>query len=103
MLWVNPPPEDEESPLIPLGAPRHIQAVYDEVIVGSDGTPTSLVAVGHAAGVAHAAEAKLVLVTAYDPDEDPSGASVEGSRQLLYGRERGGSRHAGVVEGVDRG
>ena len=25
MLWVNPPPEDEESPLIPLGAPRHIQ------------------------------------------------------------------------------
>ena len=43
--------------LIPLGAPRHIQAVYDEVIVGSDGTPTSFVAVGHAAGVAHAAEA----------------------------------------------
>jgi len=88
MLWVNPPRPDEESPLIPLGAPRHIQAVYDEVIVGSDGTPTSLVAVGHAAGVAHAAEAKLVLVTAYDPDENPSGPMVEGSRQLLYGRER---------------
>jgi len=88
MLWVNPPRPDEESPLIPLGAPRHIQAVYDEVIVGSDGTPTSLVAVGHAAGVAHAAEAKLVLVTAYDPDENPSGPTVEGSRQLLYGRER---------------
>jgi len=88
MLWVNPPRPDEESPLIPLGAPRHIQAVYDEVIVGSDGTPTSLVAVGHAAGVAHAAEAKLVLVTAYDPDESPSGPTVEGSRQLLYGRER---------------
>ena len=88
MLWVNPPQPDEESPLIPLGAPRHIQAVYDEVIVGSDGTPTSLVAVGHAAGVAHAAEAKLVLVTAYDPNENPSGPTVEGSRQLLYGRER---------------
>jgi maltose/moltooligosaccharide transporter len=88
MLWVNPPRPDEESPLIPLGAPRHIQAVYDEVIVGSDGTPTSLVAVGHAAGVAHAAEAKLVLVTAYDPNENPSGPTVEGSRQLLYGRER---------------
>ena len=88
MLWVNPPQPDEESPLIPLGAPRHIQAVYDEVIVGSDGTPTSLVAVGHAAGVAHAAEAKLVLVTAYDPNENPSGPTVEGSHQLLYGRER---------------
>src|SRR6476661_4015109 len=88
MLWVNPPRPDEESPLIPLGAPRHIQAVYDEVIVGSDGTPTSLVAVGHAAGVAHAAEAKLVLVTAYDPNENPSGPTVEGSHQTLYGRER---------------
>jgi len=63
MLWVNPPRPDEESPLIPLGAPRHIQAVYDEVIVGSDGTPTSLVAVGHAAGVAQAAEAKALMDT----------------------------------------
>jgi maltose/moltooligosaccharide transporter len=84
MLWVNPPPEDEESPLIPLGAPRHIQHVYDEVIVGTDGTPASLVTVGHAAGVAHAAEAHLVVVTAYDEEPKEEGAS--GGRQLVHGR-----------------
>lgn len=84
MLWVNPPPEDEESPIIPLGAPRHIQHVYDNVIVGTDGTPTSLVAVGQAAGVAHAAEAHLVVVTAYD--EEPKMEGTTG-RQLVHGRE----------------
>jgi maltose/moltooligosaccharide transporter len=77
MLWVNPPPEDEESPLI-----HH---VYDEVIVGTDGTPASLVTVGHAAGVAHAAEAHLVVVTAYD-DEAPKGDGASGGRQLVHGR-----------------
>jgi maltose/moltooligosaccharide transporter len=72
MLWVNDPDEADESPIIPLGAPRQIKSVYDAVVVGSDGTPTSLVAVGHAAGVAQAAEAKLVVVTAYDPHESPA-------------------------------
>jgi maltose/moltooligosaccharide transporter len=58
--------------------------VYDNVIVGTDGTPTSLVAVGQAAGVAHAAEAHLVVVTAYD-----EGPKMEGAmgRQLVHGRE----------------
>ncbi len=84
MLWVNPPPEDEESSIIPLGAPRHIQHVYDNVIVGTDGTPTSLVAVGQAAGVAHAAEAHLIVVTAYD--EEPKMEGTTG-RQLVHGRE----------------
>ena len=84
MLWVNPPPEDEESSIIPLGAPRHIQHVYDNVIVGTDGTPTSLVAVGQAAGVAHAAEAHLVVVTAYDEGPKMEGAT---GRQLVHGRE----------------
>jgi maltose/moltooligosaccharide transporter len=82
MLWVNPPPEDEESSIIPLGAPRHIQHVYDNVIVGTDGTPASLVTVGHAAGVAHAAEAHLVVVTAYDEEPKTEGAS---GRQLVHG------------------
>jgi maltose/moltooligosaccharide transporter len=86
MLWVNPPPEDEESSIIPLGAPRHIQHVYDNVIVGTDGTPTSLVAVGQAAGVAHAAEAHLIVVTAYD--EEPKMEGTTG-RQLVHGREAG--------------
>jgi maltose/moltooligosaccharide transporter len=83
MLWVNPPPEDEESTIIPLGAPRHIQHVYDNVIVGTDGTPASLVTVGHAAGVAHAAEAHLVVVTAYDEEPKTEGTS---DRQLVHGR-----------------
>src|ERR671916_1861507 len=53
MLWVNAPEsEDEESPIMPLGAPRSIR-VYDQVIVGSDGSPASLHTVGHAAGVAN--------------------------------------------------
>ena len=85
MLWVNAPRPSEESPIVPLGAPRQFATVYDEVIVGSDGTPTSLVAVGHAAGVAHAADARLVVVTAFDPDEQPTAAAEDGAHQLLYG------------------
>jgi len=88
MLWVNSPRPDEESPIVPLGAPRHFHTVYDEVIVGSDGTPTSLVAVGHAAGVAHAADARLVVVTAYDPSEKPTGQVEVGGRELLYGEAK---------------
>src|SRR5918998_2048101 len=40
ILWVNPPAGDEDSSIMPLG-PRHI-TVYNRVIVGSDGTPSSL-------------------------------------------------------------
>src|SRR5437764_13799249 len=64
MLWVNPPDEAHESPIVPLGSPRSI-TVYDRVVVGSDGTPTSLYAVDRAAEVAQAAQAKLVVVPAY--------------------------------------
>ncbi|GAA3609445.1 MFS transporter [Microlunatus ginsengisoli] len=90
MLWVNPPPEDEESPLIPLGAPRHIKSVYDEVIVGSDGSPTSLVTIGHAAGIAHAAEARLVVVTAYNSggaQRTPAASYAPDAHQMLYGKD----------------
>ncbi len=86
MLWVNPPPEDEESPLDPAGCAAADPAVYNQVIVGSDGTPTSLVTVGHAAGVAHAAEAKLVVVTAYDEGTKQEAVTTEGKHQMLYGR-----------------
>jgi maltose/moltooligosaccharide transporter len=51
MLWVKPPSEDDESDLMPLGGPRHI-TVYDRVIVGSDGSPSSLYAVDRAHAVA---------------------------------------------------
>jgi maltose/moltooligosaccharide transporter len=64
MLWVNPPDEQDESPIMPLGSHRAI-TVYDRVVVGSDGTPTSLYAVDRAAEVAQAAQARLVVVTAY--------------------------------------
>ena len=78
---------------MPLGAPRSI-SVYDRVMVGSDGTPTSLHAVGHAAGVANAAEARLVVVSAYRDDgtggdggaESISGGGV-GLRKELHGKE----------------
>ncbi len=71
MLWVNPPDEADESPIVPLGSKRSI-TVYDRVVVGSDGTPTSLYAVDRAAEVAQAAQARLIVVTAYT-DADPGG------------------------------
>src|SRR5919199_2854798 len=87
MLWVNPPDEADESPIVPLGHHRHI-TVYDQVVVGSDGTPTSLYAVDRAAEVAQAAHAKLVVVTAYRDDDRAAAASpVEGPRRDLYGAE----------------
>jgi len=36
-------------------------------VVGSDGTPNSLKTVGHATGVAAAADADLLVVSAYNP------------------------------------
>jgi maltose/moltooligosaccharide transporter len=90
MTWVSPPPETEESPIMPLGAPREI-TVYDRVVVGSDGTPASLKTVEHAAGVADAADAQLVVVTAYTPESEraatATGKRVPGTRRLLYGEE----------------
>jgi maltose/moltooligosaccharide transporter len=92
MLWVNPPDEVDESPIVPLGSKRSI-TVYDRVVVGSDGTPTSLYAVDRAAEVAQAAQARLVVVTAYSED-DPSSASApaEGAHRDIYGAEA--ARHA---------
>jgi maltose/moltooligosaccharide transporter len=87
MLWVNPPHEADESPIVPLGSQRSI-TVYDRVVVGSDGTPPSLYAVDRAAEVAQAAQAKLVVVTAYR-ERDPSTAPgpSKGSHRDLYGAE----------------
>jgi maltose/moltooligosaccharide transporter len=90
MLWVDPPKETEESPIMPLGAPRRIDNVYNRVVVGSDGTPASLVTVGHAAGVAAAADADLFVVSAYRPQPRPGQATptaAAGERQELYGEE----------------
>jgi maltose/moltooligosaccharide transporter len=56
------------------------------VVVGSDGTPTSLYAVDRAAEVAQAAQAKLVVVTAYR-DADPASAPTPaaGMHRDVYG------------------
>jgi maltose/moltooligosaccharide transporter len=87
MLWVNPPEEEDESPIVPLGHHRAI-TVYDRVVVGSDGTPTSLYAVDRAAEVAQAAHAKLVVVTAYkEGTESSAPPPAEGVHRDIYGAD----------------
>src|SRR3954464_13167602 len=102
MLWVNPPSEADESPIMPLGTKRSIP-VYDRVVVGSDGTPTSLYAVDRAAEVAEAAQARLIVVTAYDA-ERPSGETGDtpGQHQRLYGLDAARSALAKSVTGLTR-
>jgi maltose/moltooligosaccharide transporter len=102
MLWVNPPTEADESPIVPLGARRSI-TVYDRVVVGSDGTPPSLYAVDRAAEVAEAAQARLVVVTAYD-DHDPGTAPTpaEGQHRDVYGIEAARRALAHSITGLTR-
>jgi len=62
--------------------------VYDQVVVGSDGTATSLYAVDRAAEVAEAAQARLVVVTAYrDGDSGTAPQAAQGAHRDLYGAE----------------
>lgn len=100
MLWVNPPDEADESPIMPLGGKRSI-TVYERVVVGSDGTATSLYSVDRAAEVAQAAQARLVVVTAYSagaaPDQRP-----EGQHRDLYGLERAREALRRSVSGLTR-
>lgn len=102
MLWVNPPHETDESPIVPLGSQRSI-TVYDRVVVGSDGTPPSLYAVDRAAEVAQAAQARLVVVTAYaegDPGTAPGPAT--GMHRDLYGAEAARTALEKSVTGLTR-
>jgi maltose/moltooligosaccharide transporter len=85
MLWVNPPRSDEDSTVLPLGSRREI-TVYDRVVVGSDGSPSALYAVARAHEVAAAAEARMVVVAAYDPGTDIGSQEIDG-RRLLYGQK----------------
>jgi maltose/moltooligosaccharide transporter len=102
MLFVNPPDEADESPIMPLGHKRSI-TVYDRVVVGSDGTPTSLYAVDRAAEVAQAAQAKLIVVTAYR-DGDPSAAPdpAKGLHRDIYGVEAARKALDSSVTGLTR-
>lgn len=81
MLWVEDPDEADDSPLMPLATHRHI-TVYNRVVVGTDGSPASQHAVAHAAGVANAADAHLVVISAYNLK-----AGRAGPRQELAGEE----------------
>jgi maltose/moltooligosaccharide transporter len=102
MLWVNPPDEADESPIMPLGSHRTI-TVYDRVVVGSDGTPTSLYAVDRAAEVAQAAQARLVVVTAYrDDDAGTAPSPVQGMHRDIYGAETAREALAKSVSGLTR-
>src|SRR3712207_1847737 len=86
MLWVNAPAADEDSTVLPLGGRRDI-TVYDRVIVGSDGSASALYAVARAHEVASAAEARIVVVTAYEPETGSGEHQKIGGRELLYGKE----------------
>ncbi|MFT3875361.1 MAG: MFS transporter [Propioniciclava sp.] len=94
-LWINAPRADQESSLVPLGSPRRLSSVYKQVIVGSDGTPEALAAVGHAAGIAAAAQARLVVVTAYTPE--PSDEIDQAARILPPATEADVADPADVV------
>ena len=102
MLWVNPPDEADESPIVPLGSKRSI-TVYDRVVVGSDGTPTSLYAVDRAAEVAQAAQAKLVVVTAYRDGGPGTGpAPGQGAHRDIVGAETARQAMEKSVTGLTR-
>jgi maltose/moltooligosaccharide transporter len=101
MLWVNPPDEADESPIMPLGGKRSI-TVYDRVVVGSDGTPTSLYAVDRAAEVAQAAQARLIVVTAYREGAPAASSTAEGMHRDLYGVEAAREALTKSVTGLTR-
>jgi maltose/moltooligosaccharide transporter len=86
MLWVNPPRPDEDSTVIPLGGKREI-TVYDRVIVGSDGSPSALYAVARAHEIAAAAEARIVVVSAFEPNGQSDRQEAVGGRRLLFGED----------------
>ena len=98
MLWVNPPKSDEESTVMPLGGHREI-TVYDRVVVGSDGSPSALYAVARAQEIAAAAQARIVVVSAFEPGDETAGHEEVGGRKLMYGeRAAREAMHKSVVE-----
>lgn len=104
MLWVNPPSEDEESDLMPLGAPGDL-SVYDRVVVGSDGTASSMYAVDRAQDIALAADARIMVVSAYNPDDgaDASGgSSAARSHKDLHGQQAAEKALAATVRQLNK-
>ena len=83
---------------MPLGGTREI-TVYDRVIVGSDGSPSALYAVARAQEIAAAAQARIVVVSAYEPGDETAGREEVGGRKLMYGeRAAREAMHKSVVK-----
>jgi maltose/moltooligosaccharide transporter len=72
---------------VPLGAANQASQVYDRVVVGSDGSYSSLVGVRQAMAIARRNGAKLTIVTVYNPEGES-----KGPRRELEGLQAG--RHA---------
>ena len=61
--------------------------MYDRVVVGSDGSPSALYAVARAHEIAAAAEARIVVVAAYEPNGEAPREDVAPGRKLLLSEE----------------
>jgi len=104
------PPADHGASLIPRPVVRRLLSpltrswrsisVYDRVVVGSDGTATSLYAVDRAAEVAQAAQAKLVVVTAYRDGD--AAAAAPGAHREIYGEAPARQALERTVTGLTR-
>ena len=92
MTWIQAP--KKQSQIIPLTY-RRIMG-YDKVLVGSDGSDSSLRAVERAAEVAGASQAGLVIACAYSPmggrDQAVLNATLGDARQTVRGED--GARKA---------
>jgi maltose/moltooligosaccharide transporter len=98
MLWVNAPRGDEDSRVMPLSGRREI-TVYDRVVVGSDGSPSALYAVARAHEIAAAAEARVVVVSAFEPGGPGAADEEVDGRRLLYGESAAReAAHRSVLE-----
>jgi maltose/moltooligosaccharide transporter len=90
MTWIRPP--KKQSPVIPLTF-RQIMG-YNKILVGTDGSPSSQLAVERAGQVASASEAELVVVTAYDPVPARDVARLELTTPAVREHQIWGQAHA---------
>jgi len=90
MTWIRPP--KKQSPVIPLTF--HQIMGYDRIVVGTDGSPSSQLAVERAGQVASASEAELVVVTAYDPVPARDVARLELTTPAVREHQIWGKAHA---------
>lgn len=100
MLWVKTPSEADESTIVPLGAPDGTISAYDRVIVGADGTDNTMYGLDRAMDIAASANARLMIVTCYNPG--PESSQAEGQHRELYGEEAGRQALRRAVDHLNR-